>query len=148
MVTPDPSLCSHWLRRGYFCWSLKTSRLLLSSHGRICGNVGLPGCNRVLTSPTSVPAHAPSMRISMTSFTLKLSSSTSCPTYWYSARHRGPCIRGWGLGRPTPGTGRCPMLRFLCILWAQGGAHHSPRYSLTAAHLLGLPSHPTYPATP
>lgn len=51
----------------------------------------------------------------MTSFTLKLSSSTSWPTYWYSARHLGPCARGWGLGRPTPGTGRCPTLRFLCM---------------------------------
>lgn len=51
----------------------------------------------------------------MTSFTLKLSSSTSWPMYWYSARHLGPCVRGWGLGRPTPGTGLCPILRFLCM---------------------------------
>lgn len=115
--------------------------------GRLCGNQGLPGYVRALTPPTYIPAHIPSMRISMTSFTLKLSSSTSWPTYWYSARHRGPCVRGWGLGRPTPGTGRCPTLRFLCMLWGQVCACHSPRYSPTtcpppgAAFLPHLPSH-------
>lgn len=91
-------------------------------------------CQGSRDSPLSTPApeYKPSMRISITSFTLKLSSSTSWPMYWYSARHLGPCVRGWGLGRPTPGTGLCPMLLFLCILWGWGeqrGSHHSPRYS-------------------
>ena len=101
--------------------------------------------NKYLSRPwrclsVSALAHTPSIRISMTSFTLKLSSSTSWPTYWYSARHLGPWIRGWGLGRPTPGTGRCPTLRFLCMLWAHEGTHHSPRHS--PSHSWGCPSTP------
>lgn len=87
----------------------------------------------------------------MTSFTLKLSSSTSWPTYWYSARHRGPCVRGWGLGRPTPGTGRCPTLRFLCMLWVWGQLSQPwtlPHAAPHPVHLLGLSSFPAYPAAP
>ena len=109
---PDPrpsGVCSHWPGREYLQMGLVASVLL--------GRMGGGGCRR---AGMGVFTHTPSMRISMTSFTLKLSSSTSWPTYWYRARHRGPCVRGWGLGRPTPGTGRCPTLRFLCMLWAQG----------------------------
>lgn len=77
----------------------------------------------------------------MTSFTLKLSSSTSWPTYWYSALHLGTCVRGWGLGRPTPGTGRCPTLRFLCMLWGQGTCHSPTQSRLHPPPGAALPPH-------
>lgn len=58
--------------------------------------------------------HTPSLTRSNTSLISKLISSVSCPTYWYSARQRGPWGRGCGFGA---GGGRWLMLLLLCFLW-------------------------------